>query len=202
MECFEYKEDHYSRHQHPKDQERRERNKAIKIYKGLKKKISASDLNPDSSDNEQLIGIKYHVSRALVAKAFTKAMGNTTVIQKITHKNDQKELYPKELQKLQVLSGFEYDRNLKDHDGNLLSDTRTNLKFIQDYEAIKYTRCRSCRKCGRSFFCLYRLSIIHCLEHKDAELAKIYSEEGISGVIKLNKERVQDFFRYINQFCK
>ena len=150
---------------------------------------------------------------ASITKICLKANDDSSLIRNIVKKKGETMMCSQTLSRLENLAAFEFKHLLRYADNFSEHSTIRKLKYKQEYYSLfaeKAVRnCRECKKLqnpskerylsysnwwkGR----VWRETLVHWLQHKDTELAEIYSADGINGIIELDEKRVGDFIKHI-----
>jgi spermidine/putrescine-binding protein len=199
METIDSKEDLHSKN-NIKSKERYGRRQAWKKFKKLKQQLVNEKLKSGADETLFNETTRLHAS---IAKACMKANDDSWVIRKIVKKRNEK-----------MVSSL---KKLIDGGPN---NSSKHLKTMDNYRILTSNYySKRCKGCGVPFYRVgrpkewmesrfpvhwghnrfwYSSKIIsHWLEHKDAELAQIYSKDGIEGIVKLDDKRVAEFFKQL-----
>ena len=203
----EYKENnHYNRKQNPKDSERVERKKALKKFKKLKQQNEDKSTEVETNPSANL-----YRSSADIAYTRLKADENFSLIRNIVMKKGHK-MIRLDLQQ----------ENESDDDNKTNSDEmkivaglpkKKKAKYMKEYQAfLEKQTPKTCRICGHLFeandqqLCeepwtndSMESILHHWLKHRDSEMANVYYDGDIDGILELEETKIEEFFKYIKE---
>ena len=159
-----------------------------------------------------------NIPLASITRVCLKSNDDSSLIRKIVKKRGKKLMCSKTLNRLENLGAFEYKGYELFENGSATHPSIKKMKYKEEYSLLTAkTKPLNCKKCKSSFHiderpikefcgCIFGGKkiywdkdkiISHWLEHKDAELAKIYAKDRINGIIELEEKRITDFFRHV-----